>query len=432
MKPNKKDNSPSDTKSSWKTLAGNLFGIQFDQQSDLEDVDLDSAAEMIDQLYAVEKTQAPEEPKKAVADLEEEDLSFDEPDDEQSEAIAAPAVTPAPPAPVAKSKPAPVLSQEDDDDEDPFGFGIVGDENKASRSKPLAKQKSAPQTETVAEEATPARQPKKSSSRGEKKSRSPERSEREEEKPARAVESKDSKESDDFWDALDEWDWDSKEKSKPSSRKSRSRRDEDEDEEETTEVEITAVEAEDAGDDEERPTRRRRRRRRRGKGTREESGRSKSEDSEDVEEVSLEEPKDEVDASLIDELWGSEEDEAVKPVVSAPVTVKAVQEESEEEEQERKPSRRRRRRRSDDSAPAKAEKPEPVPARQSDEEEEDDDDPEILTVSTRPPDPQYRNIPTWSEAIGMIVKNKAPRSASSTSKSGERRGSGRRRPRSRD
>lgn len=128
---------------SWKSLAGNLFGVQFDGSSDLDEIDIDSVAEAVEQINATGQ-KASKQPTEAAVNEEdlgfgEENLSFDadeQASEEESSQQSVEIQNEAPESPETKSKNEDFMNGDSDktfdratfEDEDPFGFGIAEEE----------------------------------------------------------------------------------------------------------------------------------------------------------------------------------------------------------------------------------------------------------------------------------------------------------------
>ncbi|HCS55569.1 hypothetical protein [Rubinisphaera sp.] len=466
MNDKKKPETP-EQKSSWKSLAGSLFGIHFDDQADFDDLDIDSVAEVVEQMNPVASpSKVKGEEAAAVDDDLETDFDFSFDDEEEDEVLEEQADQPRASSPVEnKSKLSEVVKSTDPtpselevrnlratfDDEDPFGLGIVDSDDFSDLDDD-----SSPELEAVTENTTEAKDDfaedlDSSDPEPDEKSVKPKRVRRPSRKPRAKSETIEEVEvvaetkksgstadqNDDFWEALDDWDWDKKDQP----RKQRSTRaiiedDEDDDDDDENESVNEAASEDETSETEDRPRKRGRRRRRRGGRSSQREDREVSAENDDR-ETEKTPAQQEIDASLIDELWGSDDDDAE---VKSPSLKKEAPEDKPDDSESRRRPRRSRRGRDKESTPVEEVKAkESVSAKSAPKEVEEDDDDDTDNIETKPPSPQYKSVPTWSDAIGMIVKRRnsdrgAPRSDSG--RGGDRKPSGnggrRRSSRSRD
>ncbi|WP_339749173.1 hypothetical protein [uncultured Rubinisphaera sp.] len=466
MNDKKKTETP-EQKSSWKSLAGSLFGIHFDDQADFDDLDIDSVAEVVEQMNPVASPSKVkgEETAAAVDDDLETDFDFSFDDEEEDEVLEEQADQPRASSPVEnKSKLSEVVKSTDPtpselevrnlratfDDEDPFGLGIVDSDDFSDLDDD-----SSPELEAVTEKTTEAKDDfaedlDTSDPEPDEKSVKPKRVRRPSRKPRAKSETIEEVEvvaetkksgstadqNDDFWEALDDWDWDKKDQPRKQ-RSTRAKIEDDEDDEDDENESVNEADSEDeTSETEDRPRKRGRRRRRRGGRSSQREDREVSAENDDR-ETEKTPAQQEIDASLIDELWGSDDDDAE---VKSPSLKKEAPEDKPDDSESRRRPRRSRRGRDKESTPVEEVKAkESVSAKSAPKEVEEDDDDDTDNIETKPPSPQYKSVPTWSDAIGMIVKRRnsdrgAPRSDSG--RGGDRKPSGnggrRRSSRSRD
>ncbi len=467
-----------DKKNSWKSLAGNLFGMEFDDAFDLDELDLDSVADVVDQVSAAE-------------DQCEHDCSCDHDHDQQDhdgseEAVPLPLTASRNPESPARKQPQEQVKMKEEkksnrtsssdrslyEDEDLFGFGIMlnkleeeldseedvddaGDtddaddsyeeyEDELSGEPALLEADSAPvsteesdevvagkmedeisledfdfdfdfeeeedsQPEPVKKTQPTTQAPAKATAnapRAEKPTAEAE-AEAEAAPPKKAGKSADD---DDFWSSLEEWDW-NKESSGRSEKGKRGRRgpsrrsetpalvEEDDAAELVAETAAETGEEEDTTEEQEQttgPRRRRSRRRRRSP--------SKETADTDVTASAAESTAEEIDPDLIDRLWSDEEEDvAVTPAASPPAEPKRIS--REEHNRSRGRGRTDAAARSSSSEPrGNQSKPQPESARKAPAKEvgtADDD-----SSDTDHEDHKGKVVPTWTEAIGLIVRRR--------------------------
>ncbi len=450
---------PNDKNSTWKSLAGNLFGIEFDDQAIPDDLDLDAVADAVEQL-APQETPSAEQPAQTVND----EILHGWPD-EKAKAVTSSTSTPAeavnicsPAAEVpqqttekksVRRKPQASTQRSSYDDEDLFGFGIIDqsseeeaeleeddDEDEVLEGSPVARSEirevepvALEPEASVEEELTledfdfeqdlfeePPPRPK---SRPAEQSRAPEptRSEVPAPPPESGKRKTTADDDDDFWSSLEDWDVSQESSRKPRrerperssegrrERPTRAVRSEVEEHVEQVEKEVAPARSrseetrtEDSPTSEGDSSRKRPRRRRRRGRDRESVATGESATSPAREPV-----ESEIDPEIIDRLWNENEEEEVDRPVASPKVAREAEREPRRISREDRGNARRGQRETPRSETPVAEIP-PAPRTEIPSDIEVVDDIGDSEASAR----KYKSVPTWSEAIGMIVRRRDP------------------------
>ncbi len=466
---------------SWKSITENLFGVQFDGQENLDEIDIDSVADVVEQLNPVEEAeaeQAKEEaqtPQDEPVSISEDELSFDEEETEEEAVAFEEADEPNDePEEAGQTEPVSVdaeLSDEDDsvdedrsaratekafsrasfDDEDPFGFGIDDlddddiDDDTAESSEPTA---SVLKEEVEIEESLEvedagdafdfeADEEKSEEAASERKSQYKKRgsgkagrkkpvesAQLDEDEPEDVTSGKTVRQTadddDGFWDSLKGWDGDDsrpvrEDKRRGSSRRSRERQKTEAPEE--TDFVAGEVESQEEAERESRPRRARRRRRRSSRSRKNEPA-TQSDSSREEKEIA---PED------IDRLWEAEDDEEVLSVPADTSSDEAPSDDSGRETSGE--GKKRRRKRSSRSSGNRSDS-----GNQSGVAAETDLESSEQKREQAQSRQAYKNIPTWVEAIEMIVRrrdsdpNKGRSRGGGSGRRGRARSSSKKRP----
>ncbi len=468
---------------SWKSITENLFGVQFDGQENLDEIDIDSVADVVEQLNPVEETkeeQAKEEaqtPQGEPVPISEDELSFDEEETEEEAVAFEEADEPNDESEEAgQAEPVSVdaeLSDQDDsvdegrsarvtekafsrasfDDEDPFGFGIDDlddddiDDDTAESSEPTASvlkgevgveeslesddaadafdfelDEEGEADEVKASKSNSRREERGSGRTGrDKPAESPQLDEGEPEEASGKIPVRQTADDDDgFWDSLKDWDGEDssparEDKKRGSSRRSRERQKKVASEEADFVADETELQEE--AERESRPRRAKRRRRRSARSRKNEPAIQSGSSAQEEKEIA---PED------IDRLWEGDDEE----VLSVPADTSSDEASLDDSERETAgEGRKRRRRRSSRSSGNRSESGE----RSETTAETDSESSEQKREQTQSRQ-VYKNIPTWVEAIEMIVRrrdsdpNKGRSRSGGSGRRGRSRGSSRKRP----